>query len=202
MKNFLLLLAFVGLFACNQSGSSVSESIDLSGFETSKLKGSDVVHAVKKDMEGKLAMEGFLRNGKKEGQWITYDPVKGTVAILESYVNGKLNGYSFKVSSRGYLDEQIGYLNNELNGKYAQFKYGRLESESYYKNGKLDGLQKQYYDNGKLQQETEFKDGLQDGVYNYYSDDGLLRMSYTYKNGEKIAGGIVEVPDNPEENNE
>jgi len=193
MKNLLFFLAFAGIMACSPAGEKAAET-DLTGFETSNVKGTSVTYAVKKGADGKIIQEGYIRNGKKDGQWISYDASKGTVSVIESYIDGNLNGYTFKVSSRGYLDEQMGFANNELNGLYAQYKYGRLKSEANYKDGKLDGISREYYDNGKLQQETEFKGGVQNGIYNYYSDDGFLRMSYTYKDGKKVEGGIVDVP--------
>jgi antitoxin component YwqK of YwqJK toxin-antitoxin module len=198
MKKVILFFAIISMVACQQESTSVGE-FDVTGYETSKVEGTSVTHLVKKDAEGKILEEGFIRNGKKDGQWITYNAAKGSVETVDSYIDGKLNGYSFIISSRGYIDQQAGYINNELNGRNFKYRYGRPKSEMFYKNGKLDGLQKEYYDNGKIQQETEFKNGAQDGVYNYYSDDGILRMSYQYKNGEKVEGGIIEVPE--EENN-
>lgn len=199
MKKIILFLSVIAFIACNSSGGGGGAAFDLDGYEVADLKGSAVKHVMKKNEQGKIIEEGFLKNGKKEGQWITYDQTKGAISKIESYVDGSLNGYSFVVSSRGYLDEQAGYLNNVLNGRYFSYRYGRPKSESYYKDGKLNGIQKEFYDNSKLQQETEFKDGIQNGVYKYYSDDGVLRMSYLYKNGEKVEGGIVDVPELNEE---
>jgi antitoxin component YwqK of YwqJK toxin-antitoxin module len=191
MKRIAMLLMIVSMIACQQNTADTGD-FDLTGYESQKISGTSVTKVVKKDAEGKMLEEGFLRNGMKDGQWITYDAAKGSVQNIDSYVDGKLNGYSFMFSSRGYIEEQSGFINNELEGKHFTYRYGRPKSEASYKNGKMDGIQREYYDNGKLQQETEFKNGIQDGVYKYYSDDGILRMSYVYKNGEKVEGGIVE----------
>jgi antitoxin component YwqK of YwqJK toxin-antitoxin module len=200
MKQLLVLAVILTFAACNSSNvKTAAGEMDLTGFETSKLSGTDLLYVFKKDENGNMLEEGFVKNGQKNGQWIMYDPIKGHMNSISAYTDGILNGYSFKISDRGYLDEQIAYKNNVLDGKYFKFRYGKPKFESYYIEGKLNGLQKEFYDNGKIQQETGFKDGVQDGVYNYYSDDGIMRMSYIYKNGEKVSGGIIE---EQEENNE
>ena len=191
MKRITLLLLLIGILACQQNGPDAID-FDMTGYESEKIAGTSVTKLIKKDAEGKTLEEGFMRDGKREGQWITYDATKGSVKSIDSYVNGNLNGYSFIMSSRGYIEEQSGFINNQLEGKHFKYRYGRPKSESNYKDGKMDGIQREYYDNGKIQQETEFKNGVQEGIYKYYSDDGVLRMSYTYKNGEKVDGGIVE----------
>ena len=111
MKKFIFFLILGSLIACQQN-ETVSGSFDLTGFETSQVSGTNINRAVKKDASGKILEEGFIKNGEKHGQWITYDPNKGSVKTIDSYVNGKLNGYSFVISSRGYIDEQSGYADN------------------------------------------------------------------------------------------
>lgn len=198
MKQIILFLALIGLIACNDQSSTDTGGFDLTGYETSKVPGTSTTHVLKKDDNGKVIEEGFIKNGQKNGQWVTYDQTKGAVKTIESYIDGKLSGYSFIVSSRGYIDEQAGYSNNMLHGRNYKYRYGRPKSQLHYKDGKLDGMQKEFYDNGKLQQETEFEAGVQNGVYRYYSDDGILRMEYTYKDGEKVSGGIIEVSEEEE----
>ena len=191
MKKSLVFFLLIAFFACEQAPEQAT-GLDLTGFESEKIPGTSVTRVFKLGEDGKMLEEGFIKDGVKNGQWITYDPSKGAVNKIESFVDGQLTGYSFIISSRGYIDQQAGFLNNTLHGRNYNYRYGRPKSELFYSNGQLDGIQKEYYDNGKLQQETEFKDGIQDGVYNYYSDDGILRMSYMYENGEKVSGGIIE----------
>ena len=196
MKHFLVLIVILGMYACESgNGDVASASVDLVGFESAKVKGTSLTHVFKKNAEGIMLEEGYLKNGQKDGQWIIYDPAKGFVTSIQSYVDGKLNGYSFKVSTKGYLEEQIGYQNGNVEGKYLQFRYGRPQLESNYSKGELDGIYKKYYDNGKLMEEIEYSNGVQNGIYKYYSDDGTLQLAYEYKNGEKVGGGIVDQPE-------
>jgi len=193
MRQLIILIFAASFFAC-QSGNdqTVPGSFDLTGFETEKLKGTDVIYAVRKDVNGQKLEEGYLMNGLKEGQWITYDEARGTMKSIQSYMGGQLTGYSFNVSIRGDLEEQIGYQNNQLNGSHFKLRAGKPYFEASYKDGVLHGMQREYYDRGQLRQETEFKDGEQHGIYKYYAEDGTVLLSYTYKNGKKVEGGIVE----------
>lgn len=56
-----------------------------------------------------------------------------------------------------------------------------------YKNGKKDGVRKEYYENGNLKQETSYKDDEKDGIEKYYSKNGNLIATMTYKKGEAIS---------------
>ncbi len=56
-----------------------------------------------------------------------------------------------------------------------------------YKDGKIDGICKRYYENGNLQSESVWKDGtlVQDGIKKSYHPDGSLRSIGTYVNGKR-----------------
>jgi hypothetical protein len=63
---------------------------------------------------------------------------------------------------------------------------GKLEIESTYKNGKSEGLLKEYYPSGKLQVEVNFKDNEADGIFREYDETGKIINQETYKNGQLI----------------
>jgi antitoxin component YwqK of YwqJK toxin-antitoxin module len=192
MKYFLVILSIISLVACNQTNTQPGENFDLTGYESEKLSGSSMTYVYKQGPDGNMVEEGYLENGLKHGQWITYDPQKGVLTAIESYLNGKLNGYSFVVSNKGFIEEQKGFKNDVLNGSFNKYRYGKFQFQAQYKDGQLDGIKREYYDNGKIQQETEFKDGVQHGAYKYYNEEGQLVLEYTYKDGVKVSGGMVE----------
>lgn len=67
-------------------------------------------------------------------------------------------------------------------GKWTYyFPNGKLFSEEYYKNGKLEGTIKNYYKNGKPLEVTEYVNGMKNGVSKTYSDEGVLIEEVTYK---------------------
>lgn len=60
--------------------------------------------------------------------------------------------------------------------------------ERPYKDGKKNGVAKQYYESGRLQTETPFKDGKENGVEKSYYENGRLQFKKPYKDGR--ANGV------------
>ena len=60
------------------------------------------------------------------------------------------------------------------------------KNNGYFKNGKLDGLKKQWYENGQLSVEGNFKNGELDGLQRSWYENGQLNYEVNYKNGELI----------------
>ncbi len=63
---------------------------------------------------------------------------------------------------------------------------GKLKSETYYKNGKLEGIAKIYDENGQLLDEENYKNGEAEGIRRGYYENGKLKLEINYKNGEVI----------------
>ena len=57
-------------------------------------------------------------------------------------------------------------------------------SVEFYKNGKLDGMRKVFYNDGTLAEETNFILGIKEGISKMYSEKGQLIESHHYKNGQ------------------
>lgn len=58
-----------------------------------------------------------------------------------------------------------------------------------YKEGKPDGIWKQYYESGQLKSETPFKEGIPDKVIKQYYENGQLKSEVTYKDGQPDGQG-------------
>ncbi|MEM9992062.1 MAG: hypothetical protein AAF738_09880 [Bacteroidota bacterium] len=190
-----LLMVLLVVVACQnqQNTSGASKSVNLEGFTVEKLKGAPNVNYVyKRDAENRLLEEGFMQNGQKTGVWTTYDPEKGTVLSLTSYLAGQLNGRSLTLDNNNRLEAQQGYKNGQLHGYAAKYKFSRTLEEFNYENGQLEGTYKKYFDSAnQVQQEANYKAGKLDGAVKYYNKDGEMTLEYQYKNGEKISGGIL-----------
>ena len=102
-----------------------------------------------------------------------------------------MNGPYLEMNNRGQIEKRITYLNNQIHGLYAEYKFGRPLKEFMYDDGVLNGLSKEYSDRGKLIKETNYKNGQLDGTIKQYDEAGNIILEYVYKNGEKISGGIV-----------
>lgn len=181
------------LVACNGTVNS-GATATLEGYETEIIPGTNVTLAVKKDADGNLIEKGYISNGKRNGIWLTYYDGNhaGKVKSIASYSDGILNGPYYELSNRGQIEKEINYANNQYEGKYAVYKYGRVTQEASYSGNQLNGAFKEYYNDGKVQKEINYKDGKQHGLMRYYNEDGDVTVEYEYKNGEKIRGGMVE----------
>ena len=69
----------------------------------------------------------------------------------------------------------------------SQKKY----SEEYYKNGKLDGLQKTWYETGELLSESNFKNGLLHGESTNWYKNGQKKSKGIYVHGERFLSDSV-----------
>ena len=56
--------------------------------------------------------------------------------------------------------------------------------ETPYKNGKVDGIAKEYYEKGKLARETPYKNGKREGIEKWYYESGNLESEIPHKNDE------------------
>lgn len=80
-------------------------------------------------------------------------------------------------------------------GKEYYYNNGQLEieSETPFKNGKENGIEKEYYKNGRLKRETPYTDGKLNGVVKEYYETGELLREAPYKNGEH--DGVAKIYD-------
>jgi antitoxin component YwqK of YwqJK toxin-antitoxin module len=164
---------------------------DLAGFEFSKIPGTTIKSAKRKDPRGQVVVEGFADGDKKVGQWIEYNE-EGDISTITNYINGLLEGPALKMAYRGQVDQRTTYHAGQLDGPWVQYKFGKILETRVYRDGKLNGTVKTYDEKTyKVRQETEYKNGVQDGYYRYYDDNGNVSMEYQYKNGEKVSGGMV-----------
>ena len=180
MKNILTCIFTLSLFllSCNNPNTAGN--------------GGDLQTVENRDANNNLTETGQTINGQKTGTWTTYDVEKGFPKTLKNYNNGKLEGLSLEFNDRGQIEKKAHYKNNQLNGEYGTYKFGRPIEEATYSNGKMNGTYRAYFNNSdKLQKEAEYKDGVQHGSFKQYNEEGQLVLEYTYDNGEVVSGGMV-----------
>ncbi len=187
---FLLLFA-----ACNNNNadnnSNAPANVNGDEYIFENMQGTDIQRVKKLDAKNNVIEEGFVKDGLKTGEWVTYLKEKNYVSTITPYLKGKLNGTYFEFDKRGYLVSQAGFINDELNGRVIKYQYGKPTEISDFKNGKLDGAKRVYARNGNIQEEIQYKNGVINGFMRYYNDKGELIMEYEYKNGKKIGGGEI-----------
>ena len=56
-----------------------------------------------------------------------------------------------------------------------------------YKDGKLEGLSKSYYENGNLESEQSYRNGRLDGGAKAYHPNGKLQFAFQYRKDVPVA---------------
>ena len=195
MKKFSFLFVLVLFVACNNTNTgndnNAPASVNGDEYIFEDISGTDVKRVKKLDTKNKVIEEGFVKDGLKTGEWVTYQKDKDYVSTITPYLNGKLNGTFFEFDKRGYLVSQAGFKNDELDGKVIKYQYGKPTEISEFKNGKLDGKKIVFSKGGKIQEEVEYKNGKIDGFMRYFNDKGEMIMEYKYKNGKKVGTGEI-----------
>lgn len=83
------------------------------------------------------------------------------------------------------IESETPFKNGKENGiEKEYYKNGRLKRETPYTDSKANGIQKEYYENGRLKSETPYTDGKLNGVVKEYYETGELLREAPYKNGE------------------
>lgn len=97
-------------------------------------------------------------------------PLKGEYKIMANYRDK--DSYFLTKYKNGYKD-----------GKDVEYKRGRLQSEAFYNEGRLEGVKKEFFSDGAVKREVSFKNGKLDGKDISYYTDGSVEKEVNYKEG-------------------
>lgn len=181
----LLIFLLIGFISCSppepqEAGVAPSGTIVEPFGDASNLS-----KAMVNDASGNMTRAGTLKDGMQEGSWVEYH-TGGLVKSVTSYVDGKKEGIAMELNTNGQLEKKMEYHNDQLDGKYVEFRFTTIKEERNYKSGKLEGVVKIYYDNGKIMEEGAYQNGTRDGISKWYDQEGNVTIEYEYKNGELI----------------
>jgi antitoxin component YwqK of YwqJK toxin-antitoxin module len=158
------------------------------------------------NQSGELVQTISYNIGEKNGFSISYiynNPVKPgqpTIISKELYVNGKKEGNSFYYYPTGELKEIIYYKNNRKNGMAREYSpdsiiISVLEYNDNYlvnrdiinridKQGKKQGVFRDYYENGSVKKEEHYLDDQLHGYYREFDGKGVVVTAMRYERGE------------------
>lgn len=130
---------------------------------------------------GKVSSEGYLKDGKPEGYWKSYDN-QGALVSEGNRQNYLLDG-SWKFYKNGKLSSTISYKSGEKQGKSTYYHSTEI-IEEYYENNILEGVKK-IYDTSytRLLKWTPYHKGMEHGLEKEYNSLGILSFITLYKNG-------------------
>lgn len=116
--------------------------------------------------------------------------LKTTKDVRAFYVNGKQVAEQ-TISANGATLELLGSIPD---GEVKEFtESGKLKTEAFYKNNKLNGTLTRYRDDGKILSKESYEDGVLKGSaeYNSYIKGDVLCTRCTYKNA--VLEGVLTV---------
>ncbi len=137
------------------------------------------------DATGNTTTYGIYLNGLREGSWTELHP-NGHVKNITGYTQGLKEGQSVEIDNRGQLLERFTYHKDKLEGPYTKYNRSRIKETKNYKNGFLEGKVEIFYDNAEVMEESYYKNGKRDGIANWYDQEGNLTITYEYVDGEWI----------------
>jgi antitoxin component YwqK of YwqJK toxin-antitoxin module len=139
---------------------------------------------------GNLRSELFFINGMKEGiEKIYYQDFRpARLWREETYKNGVRDGMCKEYNAGGILYRESFFINGKQEGiEKIYYPDGKkLSAERHFKNGKREGAEKWYFGNGKVKVELIYNDGNMEVGRDYYSS-GRLKYESHYKNFKRIS---------------
>ena len=122
----------------------------------------------------------YDEQGNKTGKWTTYN-YDGKIAIIQNYLNNKLDGVTEYYNS-GILNRSESYKNNVLDGvsKIYDYKTGKLKTEDFYEKGNFK-KEIEYLYSGKVKSIYLVSESK-----TYYDKNGNTIATNVFKNGKQI----------------
>ena len=103
----------------------------------------------------------------------------GKVLSKKSYVDGILDGLSYKYHQDGWLLWKKNYASGDLDGEVIHyFSDGTIKSEEHYASGQLDGEVIKYFADGTKKSQENYSAGKQDGTQKFFYSNGIRKEVY------------------------
>lgn len=165
--------------------------------------------------KGALESKFYLKNGKKDGVYLSYYYSNGQLKEESNWKDGQEDGFCLKYYENGQLEEETNWKDgSEVGIGKGYYESGQLRFESeyleegstttyYYESGEIKSIdkfgkggndhisEKSYYKNGQLQLEHKNmyrrKDGIKkNGFMKWYYESGELKSVSIFFGGEEI----------------
>ena len=133
----------------------------------------------------------FLSCGDSQQEYIRNDLVEmdnglWTEKFSDEPITGKVYDY-FGEESNPKKVHMGNIRDGKKEGKWVSYFHstGKKKSEYNFKDGEMDGLHTQWYENGQKKWEGNYKDGKKDGLENHWFENGQKEFEVTMKDGKK-----------------
>jgi antitoxin component YwqK of YwqJK toxin-antitoxin module len=143
--------------------------------------------------------EGTFEHGKEVGMFKYFDDTQAGTVIATREFNPKDNScYVIFYNQKSNKVSEGKLVNKQFEGewKYYHLNSPQIMTLENYKNGKLEGVRKVFYNSGRIAEETTYKNGIKDGSYKNYAENGVILEESFYKNGQYDGEAIFRVATN------
>jgi antitoxin component YwqK of YwqJK toxin-antitoxin module len=106
-------------------------------------------------------------------------------------------GYKFFPNGSSQLNEEFIFKDGKYNGVWKEWHgNGQLKQERYYLDGERNGKETKWLENGQLRNEGNYKDDKKDGLFKRYHKNGQLMREDTFRNGKRESEKSKEYDEN------
>jgi len=178
MKNILsILLVSMILFGCGENRVLIDELMN-KGTDTNPILyyESKLFNGTGYDIypSGQLKYEGNYKDGKKHGLSKSYHPPEQPWDDEDVFTDDS-----------GHVHWSGPATEDDLEENLQDYPKGQLEYEGNYKEGKEEGVHKQWHQDGQLYSEGNYKEGKQEGLWEWWYQNGSIWREENYKDGKK-----------------
>ena len=149
-------------------------------------KGLKQGHWIGKYDNGKVKYNGYFKDNHPVGELKRfYDD--GIIKAVMNFDNTGKYARAIIDYNNGELAAEGCYYDNQKDSlwKYYSYYSKYLIADEFYQKVKKNGLSRTYFRNGKIAEELEYKDGLMNGIWKQYFDDGILKLESFYVQDER-----------------
>ncbi len=95
--------------------------------------------------------------------------------------HGKIESYHIKTKT---IQKEENYKEGKKEGIHKEWYFnGKIAYEGNWKEGKIDGIKKDWYQNGQLMTLFLYKEGKPNGIQKFWGENGNLWNKCIYQNG-------------------
>lgn len=122
---------------------------------------------------GKVASEGFTKDGKPDGFWKNYYE-SGAIKSSGNRKDMLLDGIWKFYNEDSTLSTEISYQADKRNGYTWKYEAGKLTEKVFYVENKKQGEGLSFYETGEMKTRVTYLDDLKDGEGFEYDKDGRI----------------------------
>jgi len=169
-------------------------------YSNGEIKGKETYHNGSQEGEetyyfsnGAISSHSWYKNNALEGESVEYF-FCGAVRSITHYHAGKEEGKKINFTIHGDSSLLENYSAGQQQGEVRSWDDGKINIITYYKDGKLEGPYKKYYNSGVLKTEGAYHAGNQEGDWKQYHPNGQLKSTQHFVN-DKAEGPYKEYYD-------